>query len=345
MHGRISPTHIAVQPLSGRLPGLDALRGIAALCVLYFHLIHHLTPFPELKGRGYLAVDFFFMLSGYVMARTYEHRFAGGYGVWRFMRARYRRLWPVMAIGALIGAPLVLADLGYSGQAFAFVAANVMLLPAYGVPVLYPANFAAWSILCELAANLFHGSLAWRWRTGTVALVALLLFPAMIWFALYFGSLDFGLTANSAVGGVVRALFAYSIGIVLFRWWRDTPPLRIRSALAFAMMPLLLVFYQGTALPPEIMDIGFIVLACPLLIAGGLALRRDHWAATWLGLISFPLYAVQGPVLQWAKLLGLSATGGAATALSLAILLALLSDPMANRALRNALAAKKEPTG
>lgn len=340
MHGKISPAHLAVQPLTGRLPGLDALRGIAALCVLYFHLIYHLTPFPELKGRGYLAVDFFFMLSGYVMARTYEHRFTGGYGMWRFMRARYWRLWPVMAIGALIGAPMVLTDLGYTREALAIVGANILLLPAYGVSVLYPANFAAWSIFGELVANLFHGSLAWRWRTATVAFTALLLFPAMIWFAMRFGSLDFGLTAKSAVGGVVRALFAYCIGIVLFRWWRDTPPLRIHPALAFAAMPVLLVLSQIIAGPSEFLDIAFIVAVCPLLIAGGLAFRREHWAATWLGLISFPLYAVHGPVLQWVKGLGFGAGTGAATALSLAILLALLSDPMAHRSLRRAFTAR-----
>ena len=329
MHGKPTKSHLAVQPLSGRLPGLDALRGIAALCVLYFHLIYHLTPFPELKGRGYLAVDFFFMLSGYVMARTYEHRFASGYGILRFMRARYWRLWPVMAVGALIGTPLVLADMHYSQQAFIIVGANLLLLPSYGIQVLYPTNFVAWSIVGELAANLFHVTLAWRWRTSLVALGALLLLPAVVWYALSFGSLDFGISRNGATGGIVRALFAYSVGIVLFRWWRDEPVLRIHPAFAFATMPALMVLSQVISSPAWIFDTAFVVIVCPLLIAGGLAFRRDHWAATWLGMISFPLYAVHGPILQWAQRLGLDVITGGMVALALTILLALLTDPMA----------------
>jgi len=340
MHAEAHTSHLAARPLSGRLPGLDALRGIAALCVLYFHLIHHLTPFPELKGKGYLAVDFFFMLSGYVMARTYEHRFAEGFGLLRFMRARYWRLWPVMAIGALIGSPMVLNDMGYSKQAFAVAGANILLLPAYGVSVLYPANFAAWSIFGELVANFFHGSLAWRWRTPAIAIFAALLFPAMVWLVLHFGSLDFGIAADSAVGGVVRALFAYSIGIVLFRCWRDRPGLRINPVIAFAAMPALLALSQTPVVPTQIFDLAFIIVVCPFLIAGGLALRHEHWAATWLGLISFPLYAVHGPVLQWTKGLGYSAAAGGSAALLLAILLALLTDPMGNSKLRDALAVK-----
>lgn len=97
-------------------PALDGLRGVAALSVVVMHR-HVWFGLEGWLAHGYLAVDFFFMLSGYVMARTYEQRLSEGYGAWRFMAARYRRLWPVMALGTLFGAPLLALeynDLGAS---------------------------------------------------------------------------------------------------------------------------------------------------------------------------------------------------------------------------------------
>jgi peptidoglycan/LPS O-acetylase OafA/YrhL len=109
--------------MKSRLLGLDALRGAAALLVLWMHLhlSHHVSIYPP---RGHLAVDFFFMLSGYVMARTYEGHMRGG--VW-FLRKRIRRLWPTVAAGSLFG----LALIWRTGGDWPLVAAlNLLLIPA-----------------------------------------------------------------------------------------------------------------------------------------------------------------------------------------------------------------------
>ena len=83
-----------------RLLVLDAMRGVAA----YIVVIHHACP-PEANPflAGYLAVDFFFVLSGFVLSHAYEQRFRNGLGVRQFARSRVRRLAPPMWIGVLLG--------------------------------------------------------------------------------------------------------------------------------------------------------------------------------------------------------------------------------------------------
>lgn len=308
---------------AGRLDGLDGLRGIAALCVLWFHATGVVHPDWELSGKGYLAVDFFFMLSGYVMARTYEHRFAAGFGANRFLIARYRKLWPTMALGALLGAPVVWLMLDEHVAALKVIVANVVLVPWIGYNSLYPVNNAAWSILVELSANLLHAAILWRLPTRLLVALLLATIPALCWLASAYGSLAVGLETATIAAGLVKGLISYAIGIVLWRWWRDRPAIRISPALAFAAMPVLILLVPVLQDQPWLFDVTFILLACPLMLAGGLACTRVSPVIRWLGLISFPLYAVNLPLLIWANGLGLGAPIGVAAALALASYLAL----------------------
>ena len=317
-----SATSAARRP-AGRLDGLDGLRGIAALCVLWFHATGVIHPDWELAGKGYLAVDFFFMLSGYVMARTYEHRFAEGYLANRFLIARYRKLWPFMALGALLGAPVVWLMLDDHVAALKVIVANVFLVPWIGYNSLYPVNNAAWSILVELCANLVHAAILWRLPTRVLAALLLAAIPALCWLASAYGSLAVGLETSTIAAGLAKGLVSYGIGIVLWRWWRDRPVLRISPALAFAAMPVLILLVPVLRDLAWFYDVAFILIACPLMLAGGLAATRVGGVIRWLGLISFPLYAVNLPLLIWANGLGLGAPIGVAAALALASYLAL----------------------
>lgn len=312
----------------GRLPGLDLLRGIAALCVLHFHVMTVFFDGRLPSGKGYLAVDFFFMLSGYVMARTYEDRFAEGHSAGKFMAGRYRRLWPVMAIGALIGAPMVAIEFGDPAVWMPVALANAFLVPVFAMNVLYPVNTAAWSILAELAVNLLHAVLLWRLPSRWLAWLPALLLPALVWLAMQSGTLDLGAGVDSIHVGLLRAAFAYSIGVLLWRWWRDRPTLRVPPLVAFLAMPLALLAGQVLNVESWAAEIGFVLL-CPVLIAGGLAWKGDGRIAAWLGAISFPLYAVNSPVLHWFEGLGLGPLPGIACALLLAACIARRMSPQA----------------
>src|ERR1700761_6004380 len=78
-------------------PALDGLRGVAAIAVM----LHHFRPLtaPWLFAHGYLAVDLFFLLSGFVIAHAYDARFRKGLGVPAFLVIRLIRLWPMIAFG------------------------------------------------------------------------------------------------------------------------------------------------------------------------------------------------------------------------------------------------------
>src|ERR1700741_4639067 len=88
-----------------RLQGLDPLRGIAALTVLFGHAAS-LAENAHLTIRVHLAVDLFFVLSGYVMAHGYEKKLSQGLSEAQFLVIRFWRIWPTMAIGALLGVSL-----------------------------------------------------------------------------------------------------------------------------------------------------------------------------------------------------------------------------------------------
>jgi peptidoglycan/LPS O-acetylase OafA/YrhL len=315
---------------AGRLPGLDLMRGIAALCVLALHLHANFRDHPGLFAKGYLAVDLFFMLSGYVMARTYEPRLVRGLSAVTFFVARYRRLWPIMAAGSLLGLPKlysVTPDLSVFAAAAAF---NLMLLPIPGRGPAFPLNIPAWSIYFELTANLVHGLLFWRLGGRWLAGLALVCLPLTIWAGMAYGNLDFGGRTEQYLAGLPRTFLSYLIGIVLWRWWRDLPPLRVPPMLAFAALPAFFVLAWAMDWDGWIPDVAFVVLVCPLLIAGGLRFDRTEGRtaalAAALGALSFPLYAVHMPVVEGMAVLHFSSAATALASLAAGIALTLAAE-------------------
>jgi peptidoglycan/LPS O-acetylase OafA/YrhL len=88
---------------------LDGLRGVASLMVVVFHLFEAYSggsPHKQIINHGYLAVDFFFLLSGFVVAYAYDDRWAG-MSQWQFYKRRLVRLQPMIIVGGLIGAALL----------------------------------------------------------------------------------------------------------------------------------------------------------------------------------------------------------------------------------------------
>lgn len=301
---------------AGRIHGLDGLRGIAALSVVGFHAHATFAAFPNWWAKGYLAVDFFMMLSGYVMARTYEGRMRAGLGTAGFVQLRYRRLWLTMAIGSMIGLPYLWWAAG--GDPLLFIGAfvlNLALLPAPLGNELFPLNGPGWSIFYELIANAVHAALLWRLSNRWLGLIAVVLLAVFVAFARIKGDVDFGALAPHFGPALIRSLAAYTIGILLWRWWQDTPEIKVPAALPYVLLPLLMMV-PFTACGWTF-DLLFIVVASPLLIAGGLRLKTAPRWAVWSGMLSFPLYAVHVPVLRTARLAGIPAVA--------AVLLAILT--------------------
>ncbi|MFM5929767.1 MAG: acyltransferase family protein [Novosphingobium sp.] len=292
---------------TGRLHGLDALRGIAAMAVVIMHA-HVLFPqFPDLFPRGYLAVDFFFVLSGYVMARTYEPRLAAGMRPMAFFTARYRRLWPTMALGGILF--LAFLPEGTRGEDIPLLGVamvNLLLLPNPWSRNSFALNVPAWSIFFELVANLAHGVF---WRISNCGLVALIVLAGALlgYLARDHGHLDIGSRSGDVLEGLSRVATAYAMGVLVWRSWGQRRIDPLLGILALIVMPLWFAIPERIDGTNWLWDVAFVYVLCVPLLLGGLALQGARRLSTIAGELSFPLYALHYPLLYWIRAWGLSA--------------------------------------
>lgn len=297
---------------SNRLEGLDGLRGIAALCVLLYHAFH-IPP-----GSAFLAVDLFFMLSGYVMARTYEARMDAGLGPVGFLHLRLKRLWPTMFAAGLLATPLFLWRFGL--EAWPIVLANLLLIPTPAMERVFPLNGPAWSIFYELVANVAHALVLHRISTRGLVVMALAALACFAAYAAQAGTTGLGAVPISMAGGFPRVAFSYLVGIVLFRQWRDEPSIAVSPMFAFLAMPIYFGLTAALQTSVWFVDLLFVAVACPLIMAGGLRARRCWRLAHWAGALSFPVYAFHAPVLRAFETAGLSRLWGVPLTLAIAAL-------------------------
>lgn len=280
--------------------GLDGLRGVAAV----FVAMRHTAFFHNLGVHGgFLAVDLFFVLSGFVIAHAYERRLEQGLSAARFMALRYLRLWPVYVLGAVLG--LIAAfDQALPGrdnlttdQVIHTAPFALMLLPGPHIKqMLYPVNSVAWSLALELLVNLIY---AFVWRplrdprvlVAVLATSALALIGAVVWFH----KLDIGFTWTNAWGGLPRVAFSFTAGLGLYRLFKARP---WRSPLP-AWAPLLILpplFY--VRVDEVVWPLACVLLLFPAIVTAAAASQPGPRSArifAWLGAVSYPLYALHKP--------------------------------------------------
>ena len=285
-----------------RLPLLDALRGIAAIAVVFHHEpglygSHGLFP------RAYLAVDFFFMLSGFVLTLAFEPKFRDGLTADRFLIQRFARLWPVLAVGIVIAG---------AGQWWAHGGMRPLVLTALGLLLIsdfrgrwgiYPLDGPQWSVTFEIIANALHVSVLWRMSDRAVlgfALVCGVLLAALGW---HFGTLGIGDIVPNWWSGFARVGFSYALGVWLGRQFaagRGRIALGRWGWIAGLPVPLVLLTagWWPLASPMADMIAVFVIFPPALWVAAqgtmsGIAAR----AADALGRLSYPVYAIHVPVL------------------------------------------------
>ena len=285
---------------------LDALRGLSALAVVFYHL-----PVGGLAPRGYLAVDLFFLMSGFVVAHAYEERLRSGWGVGRFLLARLKRLWPLYALGIGLGvlcyqlakefAPqhgIVVPDMPLA----TIVVLNVMFLPWTAVTrwPMFPLNSPAWSLSVEMIGNLVYGIVARTVSDTTLKVLTALgaLGLGMIVYRAH--SLDVGVDASNALGGYVRFAFSFPLGVLFYRHHRASRLPRLHVAWPFVLAAAACVF--AGLLPLEgVGDLVAVLVIFPLLLLASLSREpapRTAAAFAFVGALSYPLYIVHHPLLD-----------------------------------------------
>jgi len=271
-----------------QLDALTGLRGLAAWLVVVFHtrvaLLHALPPWLyRLLDKGYLAVDLFFILSGFVLWHAYGERLAGQGlpGALRFWWRRLARIWPLHAVvlGACVALALVLAATGRDTSAYPWreLPLHILLIQNWGFTPRLSWNDPAWSISCEMAAYLLFPALVAIAPWPRLRMPALLAVAAGLlgFIALYFGMVGAGsLTWDVPHTGLARCLPEFMLGMVLrLLWahWHDQP---LTAPMAWAAC--LAALALGTIAPEStIAPIGFAALILALACGRG-------WPAYWL---------------------------------------------------------------
>lgn len=282
-----------------RYASLDAMRGLAAFAVVVYHLQRPYAP------SAYVAVDFFFVLSGFVIARAYGEKLASGMTVLAFMKARYLRLYPLFLIGSFYGLVQLLSHWQSSGAsrtdllaslistAFMLPSPSFMTRSAADLWPLYPLNGPAWSLFWELLANLIFAFVLFRLRTRSLAAIAAASLIMLLCSVFMHKSLDLGWEWRSVDGGLARVFFSFTIGMIIYRL-RSFHGIGRTVNSYFAILPIVAVFGL-LFLPTDSLKFAlpFCILISPIIVFAGTMLEvplRFQRLCIFLGYLSYPIY-------------------------------------------------------
>ena len=275
---------------------LDALRGLAGLCVVLFHLSEsfgweepgRVTP-EQVCGHGYLAVEFFLLLMGYMLGFAYDRRWTEGMGLWDFAKRRLKRLHPYVLSGLVLGILVTVAqglDFPYwcawirkesAVSVVGTVVAGAVLFPAFWTVALAPFNACSWTLYFEYVGNFLYATVVRRLGTVALAVCTALALAFSVWFvfgldlngwlgtsvplfdrvakstvcALHGG---YGTGTYQYVAGFARLLFPFFLGLLLFRLgWKIVLPGKVALPLSVILF-LAVLFAPGsyTLLMPSV---------------------------------------------------------------------------------------------
>ena len=287
---------------------LDGLRGVAALCVVIFHFAEMVVgDYSKLWiGHGWLAVDFFFCLSGFVIGYAYDDRVAA-MGLVTFFKARLIRLHPMVVFGSVMGLLAFYADpfrstAGYGPGRMALVFLASILMTPFGAihdngHSLFGLNAPAWSLFWEYVANLAYAIVLIRLRRGLLILFTLVMAALLCLASHRAGNIFGGWSTRSFWDGGVRIAFSFSAGLLVYRRkWRLRSPLGFLSLSALLVAAFVMPYAEGA----WIREVAVILVGFPLLVAlgaGAVVTPRIEKLCRISGEISYPLYMTHYAVI------------------------------------------------
>jgi peptidoglycan/LPS O-acetylase OafA/YrhL len=279
---------------------LDGLRGIAALAVVMFHGDPYFVPISV--SHGYLAVDFFFGLSGVVLAHAYTMRLRQDMSALVFMQLRIIRLYPLYILGTAFGLlSLLPAPPDWAFEHFSInLVAAVLFLPSPASIIFFPFNHPLWSLFHELVANFAFAALSKRLSLailcGIVAVSAVFLVEEARWW----GTLDSSNGWENWAGGFIRVSFSFFVGVLVYRIWqkRHAPVNLPAPILGLCLLAVLSIPVPNNH--EAVYDTCVVLVAFPLLLWFGASSKPTRQVATicsWMGEISYAVYVLHWPMI------------------------------------------------
>ena len=307
---------------------LDGLRGVAAILVVIFHIFETFSGgnrFIQIINHGYLAVDFFFLLSGFVVAYAYDDRW-GKMTQWEFYKRRLIRLQPMVIMGMIIGAIF-----------YYFQASDILFPQIAGMPVwkliltmfigftllpippsmeirgwgeMHPLDGPAWSLFFEYIANILY-ALIFRRFSNKVLSVFVLIFAGLLINYTVFGPKGdviggWSLNLEQMNVGFTRLLYPFFAGVLLSRLGKL---IHIKGAFWVCSILITIVLAlprfgdENSLWTNGLYESFVIILIFPLIVAIGAGGQiKNAFSAKickLLGDISYPIYITHYPLIYW----------------------------------------------
>ena len=313
---------------------LDGLRGVAAILVLFYHIFEGFSFAEVTNGagdgiirtlnHGHIAVDFFFILSGFVISYAYDDRW-NRMSTWQFFKRRLIRLHPMLIMGAIIGC-LAFASVGFerwdgtatpTGWVMTALLLTMFMIPAVpGLPYevrgngeMFPLNGPGWSLFFEYIGNILYALFMRRMSTRILTTFTILLGIAHAWFFIGnvsgYDMIGVGWTIDEVNfwGGLVRMLFPFSMGMLIARTFK---PRKVKGAFWICSVTLVVLFSvpyiasSGAISLNSLYEFVCIAFIFPMLVwlgACGTASGTTGKMNRVLGELSYPLYIVHYPIM------------------------------------------------
>jgi peptidoglycan/LPS O-acetylase OafA/YrhL len=276
-------------------------------------------------NHGYLAVDFFFMLSGFVVSYAYDDRLGKSLTLKNFFKRRLIRLHPMVVMGAIVGliAYCIQGCVQWDGTQVSVtnilisLLLGMLLIPVFpgaahdvrGNGEMFPLNGPGWSLFFEYIGNILYALFIRRFSNKVLIFWTIFTGVGLGMFSIFdvagYGSIGIGWTMDAVnfFGGLFRMIFPFSMGMLLARNFR---PLKIKGAFWICSLILAVLFHvpyiEGTSFHFNGL-FEFITIAAifpVVLLLGASGTTTDKITAKiskFLGEISFPLYMVHYPVM------------------------------------------------
>ena len=314
---------------------LDGLRGVAALMVLVYHIFEGFAFAGATNGvgdglittfnHGHIAVDFFFILSGFVISYAYDDRWQN-MSIGGFFKRRLIRLHPMLVMGAVIGAVAFCFDgcmrwdgsVTSIGWVMAALLLTMFMIPAvpgaaYEVRVngeMFPINGPMWSLFFEYVGNILYALIVRRLPTKALAVLAAIL--GVLHAYIFVGDLSgydsvgvgWTIDAVNFCGGLVRMLFPFTVGMLLARKFSARSvkgAFWICSALLIAIFSVPYLVCDKEISINSLYEVICIAAVFPFIVWLGACGKSENGVTSrvnrFLGEISYPLYIVHYPIM------------------------------------------------
>jgi peptidoglycan/LPS O-acetylase OafA/YrhL len=303
---------------------LDGLRGVAALMVVAFHLFeaHAASRFEQIINHGYLAVDFFFVLSGFVIGYAYDDRWRS-MSTMEFFKRRLIRLHPMIIVGMIIGAVMFYTQAGTIFPKIqdtpVWLMIVVMVIGMSLIPVgaaldirgwaeMHPLNGPAWSLFYEYVANILYALFVRKFSKAALALCVFIAGCALVHYCVTGpnGDVIGGWSVEPAQVriGLTRLLYPFFAGLLLSRVvtvGRFKHAFLISSLIIVVALALPRVGGPADLWKNGLYDALCIVLVFPLVVyigaSGDVTTRLGGKICSYLGAISYPIYIIHYPFI------------------------------------------------